>query len=91
MRWLGKILADRVWPRLEVPVIEIIVHLIVTVLSILSIVAIELLLHTVGLDGRQIPGTELSLSAWMFWLEILAATAIIFVGIAKATAALVRS
>ena len=91
MQWLSEIISDRVWRRLETPLIEIFVHLIVTVLSILSIAAIELLLRAVGLDGRQLPGTEVSLSSWMFWLEIFAATAIIGVGIAKATVALVRS
>jgi hypothetical protein len=88
---LMMLLSDRFWPRLENPVIEILVHLVVTILSILSIALIEVLLHAIGLDGKLIPGTSLSLSSWMFWLEIVAASAIIIVGIFKATVALVRS
>jgi hypothetical protein len=76
------------WPKLELPLAEIIVHLAVTVLSVLSIAAIELLLYLLGLDGKEIPGTGVKLSDWMLVLEVLAATAIIVIGIAKAVIAL---
>jgi hypothetical protein len=85
-----KFLTD-VWNRLEVPVGDIVVHSVVTVLSILSIAGIELLLHCVKLDGKSIPLTNITLSEWMFFLEILAATLIILVGIVKAVARLVKS
>lgn len=49
------------------------------------------MVHAVRLDAKLVPGTQLSLSDWMFLLEVLAATAIIAVGIAKAAIALVRS
>lgn len=80
-----------IWARLEVPITEIVAHLIVTASSILSISLIEALLHAMGLDDRLVPGTTLSLSVWMFGLEVLAATGIISVGVMKALIALVRS
>jgi hypothetical protein len=86
--WKGFV---NVWRRLEVPLIEIFVHSVVTVASILSIAGIELLLHWVGLDGKAIPYTKITLSDWMFYLELLAANLIIVVGIIKAAIALVRS
>jgi hypothetical protein len=73
-----------VGPRLEVPAAEIFVHLVVSLLSILSIKTIELLLWLLGLDGKVIPLTALTLSTWMFILEIIAATVIIVAGIFKA-------
>ena len=77
--------------KLEVPAAEIVVHLGVTVLSVLSIALIEWLLHVLGLDDRKIPWTEFKLSDWMFDLEMLAATTIIIVGIIKATVAASRA
>lgn len=84
-------IAKVLWPRLELPVVEIILHFIVTVLSILTIAGIELVLYVVGLDGRQIPLVKITLGELMFVLEVVAAGAIIFVGITKAVLALVRS
>jgi hypothetical protein len=80
-----------VWSKVEVPVTEIVAHLVVTALSIISIVAIELLLIFVKLDGKYIPHTNITLRDWMFDLEVLAATLIILVGIVKAVLALARS
>jgi hypothetical protein len=87
---LANLLAH-IWDKLELPVTEIFVHSIVTVLSILSISGIEQLLHWVGLDGKDIPFTNVTLSTWMFCLEILASTLIILIGIWKAARALWRS
>ncbi len=100
-RFIG-FLKNTLWPRLEDPVVEILVHLAVTILSVLSIAGIEMLLWILRLDGKSIPGTTLlfrwlgldttvTLSDWMLVLEIVAATAIILVGIVKAIVTLVRS
>lgn len=80
-----------VWSRLEIPIAEIVVHAIVTILSVLSIALTERTIHLVGLDAKVIPHTPITLSEWMFYFEILAATLINLIGIAKAVAALVRS
>jgi hypothetical protein len=80
------------WPKAEQPVVEILVHLVVTVLLILSIICIEWLLHASRLDGQVIPGTGVlshwlgfgdgvTLKDWMLALEVFGATAIILVGI----------
>jgi hypothetical protein len=74
--------------KLEVPATEIIVHFVVTVLSVLSIALIELLLRVAGLDGKEIPLVNITLGDWMFYLEVIAATAILAVGIFKAVLAI---
>jgi hypothetical protein len=79
-----------IWRKTEVPVTEILVHAIVTILSILSIAAIELILNLVKLGDKNIPFTTITLSQWMFYLEILAATLIILIGTFKAVIALAR-
>jgi hypothetical protein len=86
-------------PRLRDPVAEIVVHLVVTVLTVLSIWIIERLLILIRLDGKDMPGAALlfqwlgitTLGEWMFFLEVVAATVIIATGIAKAFVALVKS
>jgi len=79
-----------VWRRAESPVVEIVVHLLVTTLSILSIGAIEGLIILLGLDKDIMPFTSISLREWMLYLEVIAATLIIAVGIIKAVIALIR-
>lgn len=91
MQWLKDFLVNKLWPGLEKPLVEIILHFIITLLSILTIAGIDGVLHFIGLEGKRIPIIQVSLGDWMFWLEILAATAIIVVGIGKAIIALVRS
>jgi hypothetical protein len=99
---LMNFLENTLWPKAEEPIVEILIHLAVTVLSVLSIAFIELLLYVMRLDGKEIPGTALlfrwlgldttaTLSDWMLLLEIFAASAIIIVGIVKAIVVLVRS
>ena len=86
---VGRFVAD-IWRGLESPLVEIVVHLIVTAVSIIGIATIERLLNEVGLEEKIIPFTTVSLSEWMFDLEILASTVIILVGIYKAARALVK-
>jgi hypothetical protein len=89
-------------PKLQEPVIEIIVHLVVTVLSVLSIALVDWLLAAIRLEGKVMPGSVLvfrllgieataTLGDWMFLLEVVAATVIIVIGIGKACFALVKS
>jgi hypothetical protein len=74
--------------KLEVPATEIIVHFVVTVLSVLSIALIEILLRVAGLDEKEIPWINITLGDWMFYFEVTAATAILAVGIFKAVLAI---
>jgi len=88
MPWpFREFLTGTVAERLKIPAAEVVVHLGVTVLSVVSIVIIEKLLWATGLDGKKIPGANITLSDWMFDLEVIAATAIIVVGIIKAIVA----
>jgi hypothetical protein len=88
--------------RLEPPTVEIGVHLVVSLLSVLSIAAINVVFHWVGLDGKTLPGTPLlckflgiegpiTLDDWMLWLEIIGATVVIGTGIESARKALART
>ncbi len=91
LAWLRNLLATKVGPRLELPAAEIIVHLIVTLASVGSIAAVELMLWIVGLSGKEIPRTGVRLDELMLFLEVAAASLIIVVGIIKAVVALVKS
>jgi len=77
-----------VWPRLELPVAHILVHLAVTVLSVLSMAVSEGLVYILGWEAREIPGVGVTYTDWLRILEILAATGIISVGIVRAVIAL---
>jgi hypothetical protein len=80
-----------VWRKLEEPLAEILTHLIVTFCSMLSIELIEFIAHVFDWDKKPIPWTSTSLSDLLFFLEVLAAAAIILIGIIKAVIALVRT
>src|SRR5947208_3506604 len=88
---ISRFFEQTLWPKLEEPVAEILIHLAVTILSVLSIAIIELVLRLIRLDEKIIPGTalvlrqlglegEITLSEWMLVLEVIAATAIIAIG-----------
>jgi hypothetical protein len=82
---------SHIYYKLEVPATEIIVHLILTILAVLSITLIELLLRLLVLDEREIPWTHLKLSDWFFYLDFLAATPMISIGVVKAVIATWRA
>jgi hypothetical protein len=99
---LWRFIEATLWPRLEQPLADIIVHFVVSFLSVLSIASLELMLHIAGLDGKAIPGTQLmlkwlgantqiTLSDWMIVLEVAAVTVINIVGIYRALTGLARS
>jgi hypothetical protein len=80
-----------IWSKLEVPAVEILVHLAVTALSLLSIALIEFLLYLLKLDNQDIPGTRVKLSELLFFLEVVASTLIISIGMLKAVMAAWRA
>ena len=91
LAWLRRLFATRVGPRLELPAAEIIVHLIVTLASVVSIAIVDLALWLLGLSDKEIPRTGITLGDLMFYMEVVAASLIILVGVIKAVIALVRS
>ena len=60
----------------------------VTALAVVSIALIEVLLHAVRLDAKNILWTNITLGEWMFCLEVMAVTAVLGVGIIKAVLAI---
>jgi len=95
---LSGFVAGTLWPRLREPLVEILVHFVVSILSVLSIASVEFLLYAVHLDDKAIPIFQwlglnfvITLSDWMLMLEVLAATVVNGVGIVKAILVLVRS
>ena len=77
--------------KAEVPAAEIVVHLGVAVLSVLSMALIERLLHIAGLDGRKIPAIDITLSNWVFDLQVVAAVTVMSAGTIKAVLAALRA
>ena len=73
-----------VWARLELPLGLLLVHCVVSVCAVASIALTELVLRALGLDGKAIPGYNVTLGSWMFDLEIFAASAILIAGILEA-------
>jgi hypothetical protein len=70
-------------PKLFAAVIDVIVHFVITALSIISLALIHGLIWVTGMgEHHVIDGIQLS--DWMLKLEVLSATAIISVGTVKA-------
>jgi hypothetical protein len=77
--------------RLEEPVMVLAAHFVLTVCLILFVEATELLLALFHLENRQIPLIQLTLSEWMFDLDVLIASVVMVVGAARAVVALWRA
>jgi hypothetical protein len=71
-------------------VAEIVIHFAITVVAIVSIAGIQMLLSFLGLDGKRIPATEITLNDWMFYLELVTVTLILGTGLVKSIARLVQ-
>ena len=74
----------KAWTRLEAPLTEIFVHVVLTIAALLGIAVIDQTVRTLGLVTKTIPGTPFLLSDWLFILEVLAVTLIVGVGIYQA-------
>ena len=79
------------WTRLEEPVMVLVAHFVLTVLLIVFLEATELLLTIFHLDSREVPLVQVTLSEWMFDLDVLVATVVMIVGAAKAVVGLWRA
>ena len=69
---------------------EIIAHFAITALTLLSLAGVEWLLEALHIAHKVIPRTELTLSDWMLWLDVVAATGINVVGMYRAVQAVLR-
>jgi len=72
-----------IWPPLKPAAQEIIVHFLVTILTILSLLGIEVFLEVVHLAGKEIMA-KFTFSDLMFDLDLLAVVVINVVGVFKA-------
>ena len=66
-------------------------HFVVTVLLIVFIEATELLLTLFHLENRQVPLVNVTLSEWMFDLDVLVASVVMIVGAVRAVTSLWRA
>ena len=72
------------WAHVRPAVEELVAHLLVTLLTILSLAVVEWLLGVLHLEHRHLPGTGVTLSDWMFCLDVIAVTLINAVGVYRA-------
>ena len=66
-------------------------HFVLTVCLILFIEATELLLALFHLENRQVPLVQVTLSEWMFDLDVLVASVVMVVGAVSAVVGLWRA
>lgn len=70
---------------------EIIAHFAISAVSLLTIAGTSYLITCLQIHTKIIPYTSISLSEWMFLLEVISFTAINFVGVLKAVGAYWRT
>jgi hypothetical protein len=72
------------WKGLAEPVYEMAAHFILSVIAILAIAVTDLLLSRLGLGVRTVPFVSITLSDWMFDLDVVSATLVNVVGMIRA-------
>jgi hypothetical protein len=80
---------EMVWARAALPSALIVVHLVVTILAVLSIASMGWIVQIMGLEGRLVPGSDATLGNWLFDLEIIASVTIIIAGMLEAVVIIV--
>ncbi len=83
-----KVWLAEVWLEIGRPVAIIIGHLAVTVTAVLAVAVVEEVLMALGLSKKKVPFLDLTLSDWLYDLDVIAVTGIIGVGIVKGVRAL---
>jgi hypothetical protein len=66
-------------------------HFVLTIFLIIFIWLTELLLGVVHLEGRPVPLINITLSEWMFDLDVVIASAVMMVGAVRAVIDLWRA
>jgi hypothetical protein len=79
--------ARNLWSKIAQPICELTAHFIITVFSISFIAGTEWILILYKLGATNVPLLGITLSQWMFDLEIFSATIINGIGIIKAAKA----
>ena len=69
---------------------ELLVHFTITAVTLFSLAGVEWLLEVLNLARKVIPRTDVTLSDWMFYLDVLAATVINIVGVYRALRVVLR-
>ena len=72
------------WKGLIEPAYEIAAHFILSVMAILAIAGTDLLLSLLGLGVRTLPFVTITLSDWMFDLDLVSATLVNVMGMIRA-------
>ena len=85
-RWL-----EGLWQKFRPAFEELIVHFLITVVTLASLAGVEWTVEALHLAEKVIPKTELRFSDWMFYLDALAVTVINVVGVYKALRVVLRS
>lgn len=80
----------KAWKRLEAPVTELFLHVVITIGSLLGFAAMDLTVRILGLGAKTIPDTTFLVSDWLFLLDIATCTVVIVVGIYRAVRELVK-
>src|SRR5689334_17945688 len=70
--------------KLEEPLTELIAHFVVTVCALVFIALTDFLLHLLHIDERLVPLTGITLSSWMFAMDVLTVSLVLTVGLLKA-------
>lgn len=78
------------WRKFEPALEELIVHFLITTVTVLSLAGVEWLVEILHLAHMVIPRTGVTLAEWMFYLDILAVTGINLVGVFKALRVVLR-
>jgi len=80
----------RVWRGFRPAFEELIVHFLITAVTLFSLAGVEWLLEGLHLAYKAIPRTDITLSEWMFYLDVLAVTGINIVGVYRALRVVLR-
>jgi hypothetical protein len=72
------------WKRLEEPLMVLVVHFIIAICGIVFIELTEKLLELLHLESRPVPLIHVTLSDWMFDIDVLTASIVMLVGSVKA-------
>jgi hypothetical protein len=74
----------KAWKRLEIPLVEMFIHVVLTVAALIGLSSVEYLLTILGLGKEVIPVVHILFRDLILILDVIAITLIIGVGIIKA-------
>ena len=75
---------EKLWAKIEQPIVELTAHFLVSLCTIAFISLTELVLRALSLDKWVMPVIGMALSEWLFDLDIVAASLILIIGMFRA-------